>query len=105
MTKRPKPAAKPDPNSEALIEAGKEDAGLGVSDCFVDRAFWLPYYLPDEAWYTALEKLDRTGDKTLLIQLLEGDGELSRTIRHYMADLLRRYVLKRPPGNQRTPSY
>jgi hypothetical protein len=106
MAKRRKPAAKPDLDfPDFLMAAAEEDAGLGVSDRFLDRAPWLPEHGPDAPWYTALAKLDATDDKTLLLDLLESDQEPSRIIRHHIADSLRRYEFKRPQGNQATPSY
>jgi hypothetical protein len=79
-----------------MLELTKENA---------DRAPWIDEDGPDAPWYDALEKLDKTKDKTLLVDLLKSDQELTPAIRGHIADLLERYRLKRPPGKQPTPSY
>ena len=79
-----------------MLELTKENA---------DRAPWVDEDGPDAPWYDALGKLDKTKDKTLLVDLLKSDQELTPAIRGHIADLLNRYTLRRKRGKQATPSY
>src|SRR5579862_4059471 len=81
------------------------DQGRGVSPHVVDRAFWLGDDLSVEPWVTALEAIDKTGDKMLLLDLLRSECPLPQTARLYLADLLERYDLKAPRHRPRTPAY
>jgi hypothetical protein len=94
---------------EALLDA---DAGMGVSDAVVDRAFWLadpdsgePITPIEEEWITAIEAVDKRGDKIPLVALLKSQSDLSPEVRFYLADLLERNELKKPPHRPRTPAY
>jgi hypothetical protein len=68
--------------------------GRGISPELVDRAFWLPNSDSDE-WVTALEALDKRGDKRALLDLLRSGRDLPRDARSYLADLPERYQFKR----------
>ena len=111
MAKRPKWLDGPDepitPEMEALYKA---HAGEGVSDAVADRAPWL--LDPDTGgwivgieWITAIEAIDKRGDKTPLLALLKSQHDLSPEVRFYLADLLERHELKKPPHRPRTPAY
>ena len=86
-------------------------SGQGLSDAVVDRATWLddeetgPITPALEAWITALEAIDRKGDKEPLLNFLKSNRELSRDARIYLADLLARYQLKKKRGGQTKPAY
>jgi hypothetical protein len=58
-----------------------------------------------QPWYRALMHLDRGGDKTALLRLLNSDAPLTRQVRRHLADLLARYDLRQPRGRPRIPSY
>jgi hypothetical protein len=88
-----------------MIARLERDAGRGVSTKLEDRAFWLDDIDQHPGWYRALVALDKRGDKSALVALLRGEGELPPSIRRHIADLLERYQLKRRAGKQRTPSY
>jgi hypothetical protein len=84
------------------------DHSLGLSKDVVDRAFWLDDgygQIEGQEWIEAIEAIDVKRDKSKLIGLLRSDSPLSRSARHYLADMLERYQLKRPRGKQRTPAY
>jgi hypothetical protein len=83
------------------------NVGEGVSPYVVDRAFWLgegsTAHLDD--WVTALEAIDKHGDKKPLLALLKSERDLPQRARFYIADLLDRYRLKKKQGRQPTPAY
>ena len=94
------------PTESAFDRLVRADERMGVSLRLMDRAPWLDETNQvDVPWYYALEAIDKTGDKTQLLDLLESDRKLSTNIRHHIADLLRRYDLKRPHKRPTTPSY
>ncbi len=97
MVKRRKPKRKPY-ISPMMLELGKEETDDWIDDQIDEDG-------PDAPWYDALVKLDKTKDKTLLIDLLKSDQELSPVIRGHIADLLKRHTLKGTRGKQATPSY
>jgi hypothetical protein len=86
-----------------IVELMKRDAGKGVADRVVDRAFWLTADL--DPWVDALEAIDKRGDKKPLLDLLESDYDLPPRARIFLADLIERYQLKLPPHRPRTPAY
>jgi hypothetical protein len=97
------------PELEALWDA---DAGMGISDAVVDRAFWLddpdsgePITPIEAEWITAIEAIDKRGDKKPLVTMLKSQRDLSPEVRFYLADLIERYELKKPPHRPRTPAY
>jgi hypothetical protein len=59
----------------------------------------------DGPWIDALEHIDRNGDKEPLLALLRSEREPSRDVRVYLADLLERFELARPPHRPRNPAY
>jgi hypothetical protein len=63
------------------------------------RAFWLDddQRERDGPWIDALEHIDRNGDKEPLLALLRSEREPSRDVCVYLADLLERFELARPP--------
>jgi len=73
----------------------------------VDRAFWLG----DEStahldpWITALEAIDKQGDKGPLMALLKSERDLPHDVRIYLADLLARHQLKKKRGAESVPAY
>jgi hypothetical protein len=89
-----------------LREFAEANAGKGVSTRFADRAPWLGNDPRTIEWCTALRAIDENGDKAPLLRLLrESRCELTPDARHYLADLLDRYNLKRKRGKKATPAY
>jgi hypothetical protein len=72
-----------------------------------DRAYWLDddQREHDGPWIDALQHIDRNGDKEPLLALLRSESEPSREVRVYLADLLERFELARPPHRPRSPAY
>ena len=80
--------------------------GAGVPNDVVDRAFWLGDETAHlDPWITALEAIDKRGDKGPLLALLKSEFDLPREARVYLADLLARHQLKKKGGGQTTPAY
>jgi hypothetical protein len=105
MAKRPR---RLDPGQENLPEYLRtyKPTGLGVPDSVVDREFWHGDETTELGpWLMALEAIDKRADKAPLINLLKSDCSLPRSIRWYLADLLRRYALRKLRGAQATPAY
>jgi hypothetical protein len=73
----------------------------------VDRAYWLDddQRRRSGPWIDALEQVDKRDDKGPLIALLKSQHELPCLARVYLADLIERYELTRPPHRPRTPAY
>jgi hypothetical protein len=72
-----------------------------------DRAYWLDddQREQDGPWINALQHIDRNGDKKPLLALLRSDRQPSRSVCVYLADLLERFELGRPPHRPRSPAY
>jgi hypothetical protein len=79
--------------------------GMGVSPRLVDRAFWLGDDTSLDCWVTALDAVDKRGDKEPLLKLLRSEHDLPREARVYLADLLARHQLKKKRGGQSVPAY
>jgi hypothetical protein len=88
-----------------LARMDEEDAGRGVSPHLVDRAFWLDDDTSIEPWVTALDAVEKRGDKGPLLDLLRSEYDLPREARAYLADLLERRQLKKKRGGQSVPAY
>lgn len=90
--------------SSELLARIKSEPGGGLSNDFLDNAFWRKEREPDDAWADALDRLDRLGDKKPLTGLLRSECELPPKAREYLADLIERGV-RSPRGRPGTPSY
>jgi hypothetical protein len=119
MAERRKPAAKPDPDFDALMDLCRKDAGMGVSFELDDQVTWVDDDFEISYWRLALEAIDQRGDKRLLLNLLRQNEELLKqmeadakdenfyaddftpTARHHLANLLERYNLKLSPSGRR----
>jgi hypothetical protein len=100
-TKKPSKATeKPSPELLAEMSSGP---GGGLSQDILDNAFWRKEHEPDDAWVSALDLLDRLGNKEPLTQLLLNSGLPGRA-GEYLADLIERGV---PVGRGRpkVPGY
>jgi hypothetical protein len=93
----------------------KEGGGRGLSQRLSDRAFWIPLEV-SESLVEALAAFDKAhGGKdeaakaaakaALCSELRVKEWPLSGIVGWYLADLLERYELKRPPHKPRTPLY
>lgn len=55
--------------SRDVAKAAAKYAGRGISDRFLDRAFWLETDPLTELWIEAFESFDATSDKQPLLKL------------------------------------
>jgi hypothetical protein len=80
-------------DDDRLFDLIKATPG-NLSHDFIDIAFWqnLPETSADWFWLTALDQLDRLGNKEPLLHLLSSNCELSPKVRTYLADLIVRGV-------------
>jgi hypothetical protein len=85
-----------------LIDKIKSDPSGGLSKDVLDEAFWRQPNAPDDGWVSALDRLDRLGDKEPLKALLR--LHLPGKPGDYMADLIERGVVA-PKGRPRVPGY